>query len=77
MAEYEAEERYEEEGNGGDVGGGVAGGEGGGGGGEDLDTTHTFPSSASSPQPLDQSVSKSRVRFCFSLRFSSLFHISI
>ncbi|WJX49497.1 hypothetical protein P8452_35926 [Trifolium repens] len=46
MAEYEAEERYEEEGNGGD--------------GEDLDTTHPFPSSASSPQPLDQSVSKSR-----------------
>jgi hypothetical protein len=50
---------YEEEGNGGEVGGGVAGGEGGGGG-EDLDTTHPFPSSASSPQPLDQSVSKSR-----------------
>ncbi|WJX43440.1 hypothetical protein P8452_30543 [Trifolium repens] len=60
MAEYEAEERYEEEVNGGGGGGGgVAGGEGGGVG-EDLDTTHPFPSSASSPQLLDQSVSKSR-----------------
>ncbi|KAK2433178.1 splicing factor U2af large subunit B [Trifolium repens] len=56
MAEYEEEVNG---GGGGGGGGGVAGGEGGGVG-EDLDTTHPFPSSASSPQLLDQSVSKSR-----------------
>ncbi|XP_050899133.1 splicing factor U2af large subunit A isoform X1 [Lathyrus oleraceus] len=56
MAEYEEEERYE--GNGAGGGGGEGGGEGGGG--EDLDTTHPYPSSASSPQLLDHPVSKSR-----------------
>jgi len=61
MAEYETEERYE--GN-----GGVAGVEGGEGrGGED-----PFPSSASSPQPLDQPVSKSRVCFPFQFQYSFL-----
>jgi len=65
MAEYEAEEIYE--GNGGGAGG-IEGGEGRGG--ED-----PFPSSASSPQPLDQPVSKSRV--CFPFQFPTLSYIQL
>lgn len=65
MAEYEAEEGYE----------GNGGGAGGGGGVEGREGEDPFPSSASSPQPLDQPVSKSRVRSPF--QFPTLSYIQL